>query len=49
MLDSLWQVLVSVTLVFIPLEQFRLRCEVEKCLRILYEAAEADPEGGAAE
>lgn len=46
MLDSLWQTLVSVSLVFITLEQIRLRREVEKCLRILYEAAEADPEGG---
>lgn len=44
MLDSLWQVLVSVSLVLISLEQIRLRREVSKCLRILYEAAEADSE-----
>ena len=40
MLDSLWQVLISIALIFISLEQIRLRREVEKCLRILYEAAE---------
>lgn len=44
MLDSLWQFLVSVSLVCISLEQIWLRREVSKCLRILYEAAEADPE-----
>lgn len=44
MLDSLWQVLVSVSLVFISLEQIRLRREVQKCLRILYAAA--DSKGG---
>lgn len=44
MLDSLWQILVSVSLVFISLEQIRLRREVQKCLRILYAAA--DQEGG---
>lgn len=45
MLDSLWQVLVSVSLVSIALEQIRLRREVQKCLRILYAAAK-DLEGG---
>ena len=44
MLDSLWQILVSVSLVSIALEQIKLRLEVEKCLRILYAAA--DPKGG---
>lgn len=44
MLDSLWQVLISIALIFISLEQIRLRREVEKCLRILYEAAEVDQE-----
>ena len=46
MLDSLWQVLVSVSLFFVALEQIKLRREVEKCLRILYAAVEEDPEGG---
>ena len=45
MLDSLWQTLVSMTLVFFALEQSKLRREVEKCLRILYAAA--DTKGGA--
>lgn len=45
MLDSLWQVLVSISLVFISLEQIRLRREVQKCIRILYAAAK-DLEGG---
>ena len=44
MLNSLLQVLVFVSLVFIVLEQIKLRREVEKCLRILYAAA--DPKGG---
>lgn len=49
MLDSLWQVLVSASLVFISIEQLLLRREVVKCLRILYAAAESAPvvqEGG---
>lgn len=49
MIDSLWQVLFSVSLVFISIEQAKLRREVSKCLRILYAAAEsvpADQEGG---
>ena len=44
MLDSLWQVLVSVALCFMCLEHLRLRREVQKCLRILYAAADADPD-----
>lgn len=44
MLDSLWQVLISVCLLWISLDLIGLRREVQKCLRILYEAAEADSE-----
>jgi hypothetical protein len=44
MLDSLWQILVSLTLFLMSLELLRLRREVTKCLRILYAAADADPD-----
>ena len=44
MLDSLWQFLVSVVLCLMCLEHIRLRREVQKCLRILYAAADADPD-----
>ena len=43
---NLWQVLVCISLALICLELILLRRQVEKCLRILYEAAEADHEGG---
>ena len=45
MLDSLLQVLASVSLALIAMELIWLRLEVQKCIRILYAVAK-DLEGG---